>query len=104
LCKTNALQNKISSFQQLTNETIAEVCDRLQDYIFACPHHGMEEWFIIQSFYRGLIHSVREHIDATAGSSFFDLSIEEVRAFIEKMASSQIWTDERTQSRTFKVH
>jgi hypothetical protein len=26
-------------------------------YITACPHHGMEEWFIIQSFYHGLIHS-----------------------------------------------
>jgi hypothetical protein len=30
---------------------------RLQDYTSACPHHGMEEWFIIQSFYHGLIHS-----------------------------------------------
>jgi hypothetical protein len=46
--KTNALRNKISGFQQLMDETIADAWERLQDYISACPHHGMEEWFIIQ--------------------------------------------------------
>jgi hypothetical protein len=29
LGKTNALQNKISEFQHLTDETIAEACERL---------------------------------------------------------------------------
>jgi hypothetical protein len=47
LGETNALWNKISRFQQLMDETIAEAWERLQDYISACPHHGMEEWFII---------------------------------------------------------
>jgi hypothetical protein len=55
LGKTNALRNKISGFQQLTEESIAEAWDRLQDYISAYPHHGMEEWFINKSFYHGLI-------------------------------------------------
>jgi hypothetical protein len=50
----------------------------------------MEEWFIIQSFYHGLIHSAREHIDdAAAGGSFFALSTEEARKLVEKMASNQ---------------
>jgi hypothetical protein len=48
----------------------------------------MDEWFIIQSFYHGLIRSAREHIDATAGGSFFTLSIEEARKLVEKMASN----------------
>jgi hypothetical protein len=47
LGKTNALRNKILSFQQLKDETIAEAWERLQEYISACPHHRMEEWFII---------------------------------------------------------
>jgi hypothetical protein len=88
LGKTNVLRNKISGFQQLTDETIAEAWERLHDYISACPHHGMEEWFIIQSFYHGLIHSAREHIDAAVGGSFFALSIEEARKLVEKMASN----------------
>jgi hypothetical protein len=64
----------------------------------------MEEWFIIQSYYHGLIHLAREHIDIVAGGSFFSLSIEEARALIEKMTSSQSWNDERTQTRTRNVH
>jgi hypothetical protein len=35
--KINALPNKISGFQQLTDETITEAWERLQDYISACP-------------------------------------------------------------------
>jgi hypothetical protein len=81
---TNALWNKISTFQQLTDETIAEAWERLLDYISTCPHHSMEEWFIIQSFCHGLIHTTHEHIDAAAGGSFFALSIEEARKLIEK--------------------
>jgi hypothetical protein len=64
----------------------------------------MEEWFIIQSFYHGLIHSAQEHIDATAEGSFFTLSIEEARKLVEKMASNQSWDEECTQTRTHKVH
>jgi hypothetical protein len=89
LGKTNALQNKISSFQQLTDETIVEAWARLKDYISACPHNGMEECFIIQSFYHGLICSTREHIDAATRGSFFALSTEEARALMEKMASNR---------------
>jgi hypothetical protein len=83
LGKTNALRNKISGFQQLMNKTIAEALECLQDYISACPHHGMEEWFIIQSFYHGLFHSAREHIDAGAGGSFFALSVQEAHKLVE---------------------
>jgi hypothetical protein len=104
LGKTNALRNKIFGFQQLTDETIAEAWERLQDYIATCPHHGMEEWFIIQSFYHGLIRSAREHIDAAAGGSFFALSIEEACKLVEKMANNQSWNEEHTQTRTHKVH
>ena len=45
--KTNALQNRISSIQQIPDDTIPEAWERLQEYIQACPHHGMEEWLII---------------------------------------------------------
>jgi hypothetical protein len=104
LGKTNALSNKISGFQQLMNETITEAWECLQDYIFACPHHAMEVWFIIQSFYHGLIRSAPEHIDDAAGGSFFTLSIVEAHKLVEKMASNLSWDEERTQAHTCKVH
>jgi hypothetical protein len=86
------------------DETITEAWERLQDYISACPYHGIEEWFIIQSFYYGLVRSAQEHIDAAARGSFFALSIEEARKLVEKMDSNQSWDEERTQTRTRKVH
>jgi hypothetical protein len=104
LGKTNARWNKISTFQQLTDETITMAWECLHDYISACPHHGMEVWFIIQSFYHGLIHTAHEHIDVAAGGSFFALSIEEARKLIEKMASNQSWDNEHAPSCTYKVH
>jgi hypothetical protein len=104
LGKTSALWNKISGFQQLTDETITEAWECLQDYISACPHHGMEEWFIIQSFYHGFIRSAREHIDAATGGSFFALSIEEAHKLDVKMASNQSWDEDHTHIRTHKVH
>ena len=64
----------------------------------------MEEWFIIQRFYHWLIHSTQEHIDAAAGGSFFTLILEEAHKLIEKMASNQSWDEERTWTRTRKVH
>jgi hypothetical protein len=76
----------------------------MQDYIAACPYHGIEEWFIIQSFYHGLIRSAREHIDVGAGGSFFALIIEEAHKLVEKITSNQSWNEEHTQTRTHKVH
>jgi hypothetical protein len=57
--------------------------------LYLCmPHHGMEECFIIQIFYNGLIRSALEHIDAATRGSFLALSIEEAHKLVEKMASN----------------
>ena len=39
--KTNALRKKISSFQQQADELIPEAWERMQEYVAACPHHGI---------------------------------------------------------------
>jgi hypothetical protein len=51
-----------------------------------------------------LICSAREHIDAAPGGSFFTLNTEEAHKLVEKMASTQSWDEERTQTCTYKVH
>jgi hypothetical protein len=45
--ETNALRGRISIFQQASDETIPEVWEKLQEYILACPHHGMNNWLIL---------------------------------------------------------
>ena len=87
--KTNALRNRISGIQQLPDETIPEAWERLQEYIQACPHHGMEEWLIIQNFFHGLNQQAKDHVDAAACGSFLSLDVAGAKTLIEKIASNQ---------------
>ena len=93
--KANALRGKISRFQQLLDEAIQDAWERFQEYIAACPHHGMEEWLIIQSFFNGLNTPAQNHIDAASGGSFLSLSVAAAKALVEKIASNQSWKGER---------
>jgi len=45
--KTNALHNKISSFTQQAEDSIPDGWERMQEYVAACPHHGMDDWLLI---------------------------------------------------------
>ena len=69
-------------------ESIPEAWERLQEYILACPHHGMDEWLILQSFYNGLTTTSRGNIDAAAGGAFLDLTIAKSEALVKKMVSN----------------
>ena len=94
LGKTNTLHGRISSFQQIGIESIPEAWERLQEYILACPHHGMDERLVLQSFYNGLTTTSRANIDAVAGGAFFDLTIASAKVLVEKIVSNQGWSDE----------
>jgi len=89
--KTNALRNRITGIQQLPDETIPEVWERLQVYIQACPHHDIEEWLIIQNFFHGLNQQAQDHVDAAAGGSFLSLDVARTKTLIDKIASNQSW-------------
>ena len=91
LGKTNTLCGKISSFQQTGMESIPEAWERLQEHILACPHHGMNEWLVPQTFYNGLPPSSRDHIDAAAEGDFLNLTIAKSTALVEKMVLMCSW-------------
>ena len=86
--KTNALRGQILNFQQSSMETIPEAWERLQDYIQASPHHGIENWLVLQNFYDGLIPIYRGHLDAATGGAFLSLTIDGAMALINKMLSN----------------
>ena len=96
LGKTNALRGRISSFQQTGMESIPEAWERLQEYILTCPHHGMDEWLILQSFYNGLTTTSRAHLDVAARGAYLDLTIANAKALIEKMVANQGWNKEHS--------
>ena len=70
----------------------------------ACPHHGMDNWLILQNFYNELTKSSRDHVDAAAGGSFFSLTIERAIILIEKMVSNQGWSDDHLQPHQQGMH
>ena len=72
------LRGKISNFQQQKGETIPEAWKCFQEYVSDCPHHGMEDWLLMQSFYHGLTQKAHEQLDATAGGSFMSLTLRKV--------------------------
>jgi hypothetical protein len=59
----------------------------------------MKNWLIMQTFYHGLSNNTRETIDAAAGGAFLSLTICQATTLVEKMASNQGWSEERTQTR-----
>ena len=87
--KTNALHRRISCFQQQHDESVPEAWECFQDYISECPHHGMENLILIQTFYHGLTNNTHEAMDAAAGGDFLSLTLPAVTALVEKMASNQ---------------
>ena len=102
--KTNALRERISSLQQASNETNPEAWEQLQEYILEYPRHGMDNSLILQSFYNGATQTARDLVDISAGGTFFSLTPKRDSSSIEKMVSSQGWSDDRFQSRQWGMH
>jgi hypothetical protein len=73
---------KITNFQQQKGESIPKAWERLQEYISDCPHHGIKDWVLLQSFYHGLNQKASEHIDAAAKGSFLSLTTRQANTLI----------------------
>jgi hypothetical protein len=78
---------KFQAFNNMMNQS-PKLRKRFQDYIAECPHHGMENWLLLQTFYHGLNTSTRETIDAAAGGAFLSLNLADATSLVEKMASN----------------
>jgi hypothetical protein len=63
LGKTNALQNKISGFQQLTDETFTEAWERYHGLKIDLPTIRMEDWEFTEGFYCGLSEEAKDHTE-----------------------------------------
>ena len=83
---------------------ILEAWEHLNEYIRACPHHGIDEWLIIQGFYHALTGMARSHLDASAGGAFLQKNVKDAKDLIEKMVINQGWNEERLQPKKRGVH
>jgi len=61
-----------------------------------CPHHDLEKWLIIHTFYNGLLYITRIYVDAAAGGALMNKTYTTTYALIENMAQNHYqWTSER---------
>ena len=64
----------------------------------------MDEWLILQSFYKGLTPSSRNHLDVVAGGVFFSETVRGAIDLIEKMISIMGWGEEWLQPHQRGMH
>ncbi|XP_021737859.1 uncharacterized protein LOC110704387 [Chenopodium quinoa] len=86
--KTARLRNELSTFRQSDDESLYEAWRRFKRLQRQCPHHGIPEWLLIQTFYNGLTHEFRIYIDAASGGSLLTKNPTEAKDLIEKMAAN----------------
>jgi len=95
--KTAQLRNQITCFRQTDGESLFEAWERYKELMRACPHHGLEQWLIIHTFYNGVLYNTRMTIDVAAGGALMDKPFKEAYELIENMAQNYYqWGRERT--------
>ncbi|CAJ2638232.1 unnamed protein product [Trifolium pratense] len=95
--KTAMLRAQINGFRQRDNESLFEAWERYKEMIRICPHHGLENWLIIHTFYNGLLYNTRMTIDAAAGGALMDKPYNQAYQLIESMAQNHYqWGNKRT--------
>jgi len=94
--KTAKLRTDITSFAQQDGESLYEAWERFKDLQRQCPHHGVPNWLLIQTFYNGLEQSVKISVDAAAGGALMGKLIEAAKALLEEMAPNNYhWASKR---------
>ncbi|CAL1378530.1 unnamed protein product [Linum trigynum] len=76
--KTAEWRKKITHFEQDEDETLRDAWERFSVYFLQCPHHGFEEQFRIETFYRGLIHEDKILIDSLCQGRLMNMTPSQV--------------------------
>ena len=85
--KTKIFRQAIQGFRQ-GDEAFSEARERFKDLTRQCPHHGFDNWQLINIFYEGLTENCRNRIDAICGGSIMDKYDDEVEELIERLAEN----------------
>ncbi|CAL2277470.1 unnamed protein product [Prunus armeniaca] len=91
--KTNKIRKEILGFTQKEGEAFHECWERYKEMISSCPHHNIESWMQMQSFYECLLDSERMMVDATSGEGLMNKTADEAFTLFESLsANSQQWS------------
>ena len=85
--KTAQMRSKITNFTQDVDETLYEAWERYKELHRMCPHHGLEKWLLVQTFYNGLNSESRIILDSAANGRFMSQTVNAGWKLIEEMAN-----------------
>ena len=90
------MRDQIRRFTQRDGESPYDVWERFKEMLRLCPHHGLEKWLIVHTFYNGLLYTTKMIVDAVAGGALMNKNYTAAYALIEDMAQNHYqWTNER---------
>ncbi|KAL2905783.1 Phosphate acyltransferase [Bienertia sinuspersici] len=86
--KTSKLRNDISTFRQNEDESLHDAWKRFKRLQRQCPHHGLLDWLLIQTFYNGMTQEFRIYVDAASGGSIMAKTPDTATTLLDEMASN----------------
>ncbi|KAJ3704679.1 hypothetical protein LUZ61_008384 [Rhynchospora tenuis] len=89
--RADAIRREINNFQQKNDETMRDAWERFRDLENSCPHHGIQEWLIVKSFYNGLYDNIKINLDSLSGGSFLKLDAMRARDVLDECARRYTW-------------
>ncbi|KAI3776355.1 hypothetical protein L1987_46133 [Smallanthus sonchifolius] len=84
--KTAKLRNDITTFTQDDGESLYEAWECFKDMLRKIPHHVLEVWLQVSSFYNGLHNQAHQTLDTTASGIFGNKRPQEAYNLIEEIA------------------
>jgi len=86
--RTAQLRAKLYQFTQNQGESLYDAWERFKEMFRLCPHHGLEKWLVIHTFYNGLLYVTKMTIDAAVGGALMNKYFKTAYALIENMAQN----------------
>ena len=92
--KAAKVRDSIVNFKHQSGDAFYETWERFKDLVMSCPHHGLEQWFLVDVFYRGLSSGQRQRVDTFRGCTIAGMSPDEAWDTFEDLATnSELWDD-----------
>nr|GEY98077.1 reverse transcriptase domain-containing protein [Tanacetum cinerariifolium] len=87
--KTTNLRTEITRFQHRFDKSFYEACERFNDLLMACPHHGFSELHQLDTIYNALNVNDQDSLNSAAGENFLDKMPRECLKIIESKAKAR---------------
>ena len=92
--KAAKVRDSIVNFKHQSGDAFYETWERFKDLVVSCPHHGLEQWFLVDVFYRGLSSGQRQRVDTFRHNTIASMSPDEAWDTFEDLATnSELWDD-----------